>query len=102
MALGHSALPPEFGPALLQRGATVTALARTDRSVTGESFGTEGESVAFLSQSQNSRETAASAVTKLKMKVRRHDSHCYMATFSISQCRESGFKPRTIRLFQYF
>lgn len=98
MALGHSALPPEFPPALLQRGATVTVFGRTDRSMTGESFRTEGESVAFLSQSQNSQETAASAaaaVTELKMKVRRHNSHCYTTTFSVSQPLESRFKPRT-------
>lgn len=50
--------------------------------MTGERFRTEGESVALLSQSQNGQETAASAaaVTELKMKVRRHDSHCYTAT----------------------
>lgn len=97
MAPGHGALPP----ALLQGAATVTGFGPTDRRRTGESLRTEGESVAFLSQFRNRRETAASAVAELKMKVRRRDSRCYTAALSASQPRESRFRPRATRLFQY-
>lgn len=38
----------------------------------------------LLSQTQNRQQTAASAATELEMKVRRHDSHCYTATFGVS------------------
>lgn len=41
---------------------------------------------------KNSQETAASVVTELKMKVRRHHSHFFS---------ESPLKPKTVRLFWY-